>query len=948
MRPQIALDLALDGITLLSRAPDDGADAGRWWREGSVRLDAPDIEDALGRLRDRAVMRAGKDFASILIVPDSQVLYTSLERDDRDARVTIRSALRGRTPYEVEDLAFAHAVRGDRLQVAVVAIETLLEAEAFATDHGFRPVAVVADPADGIYPGPAEFGPTGIAPEIAGGARVDLALGAGFDVVPAPEPDAEPQAVAEPETVAPVGAAASDDAPSLNEAPPLEEAAPSDIGPSLPEESDADSEPDSAPVFVRAPRAAPPIPPGPAFATRRGGMPAKGDAPAAPRLDRIAPRIGTAPDAPPRAQAEPLAAESAASDARPPAAAPSDASGPGPVLVAAKLAELRAAQDAALNARPATSTAQARRATGSGAPILAATGTTALSGAAAGAIDATPPEAVPTGRLRTLLRRPARRTDATTDASPAGIVPASGAARGRTGLILTGGLVGVLLAVGGLSLVLTDEDVPTASVMAPAVDESGAAPARATESGRSAIIARAPADAAALPDRAASGKAAAESADPVPRTDLAALLPASGDAPAGDAGTAPLVPAPEVAAAGPAEPDAEGIAIEGPALEDPATDDVAVTSAEGPAAETQAPVGAIASSSPVTEPTGPTEPTAQPDEGTAPVQTASDDPSPAAETPDTGDETALVAATPDGLAAPGGYTVVAGRPTVLPEPRPEDLPGAAPAEGDDAAPSTADLSPEEVARREQLARVRPVRRPGDVAQSEPSVSDDDPAEVTLTPAELALRRFQPRPRPAAVIRAATAAAEAEAERVSEMERAAAEAEAAAAVAAASQAAAASLATSRADARVVIPTGPVSRLALPASERPRGRPRAVEREAAQIVARRRAEPAAPTRSAAAAAAPAAPVAASRQTLRASPNSVARAATDDNAIRLNQVNLIGVYGQPSSRRALIRLGNGRYVKVQVGDRLDRGRVTAIGENQVSYQRGNRSIVLRMPRA
>ena len=76
-------------------------------------------------------------------------------------------------------------------------------------------------------------------------------------------------------------------------------------------------------------------------------------------------------------------------------------------------------------------------------------------------------------------------------------------------------------------------------------------------------------------------------------------------------------------------------------------------------------------------------------------------------------------------------------------------------------------------------------------------------------------------------------------------------------------------------------------------------------------------------------------------------MARAATQSNAIHLREINLIGIYGRPTDRRALVRMSNGRYVKVKVGDRLDRGRVTAIGESELSYQKRGRNIVLRMPR-
>lgn len=76
-------------------------------------------------------------------------------------------------------------------------------------------------------------------------------------------------------------------------------------------------------------------------------------------------------------------------------------------------------------------------------------------------------------------------------------------------------------------------------------------------------------------------------------------------------------------------------------------------------------------------------------------------------------------------------------------------------------------------------------------------------------------------------------------------------------------------------------------------------------------------------------------------------VARAATEQNVIALRRINLIGVYGSPSSRRALVRMANGRYKKVKVGDRLDGGRVTAIGDSELRYTKSGRSVALKMPR-
>jgi hypothetical protein len=78
------------------------------------------------------------------------------------------------------------------------------------------------------------------------------------------------------------------------------------------------------------------------------------------------------------------------------------------------------------------------------------------------------------------------------------------------------------------------------------------------------------------------------------------------------------------------------------------------------------------------------------------------------------------------------------------------------------------------------------------------------------------------------------------------------------------------------------------------------------------------------------------------------SVAKSATVKNAINLRTVNLIGVYGKPSSRRALVRLSNGRYQKVQVGDRIDGGRISAIGDNELRYKKGSRNLTLKMPKS
>ncbi len=77
------------------------------------------------------------------------------------------------------------------------------------------------------------------------------------------------------------------------------------------------------------------------------------------------------------------------------------------------------------------------------------------------------------------------------------------------------------------------------------------------------------------------------------------------------------------------------------------------------------------------------------------------------------------------------------------------------------------------------------------------------------------------------------------------------------------------------------------------------------------------------------------------------SVARQATIDNAINLRKLNLIGVYGTPANRRALVRLPSGRYKKLKVGDRIDGGNVIAIGDSELRYQKRGRNVTLKMPR-
>ena len=77
------------------------------------------------------------------------------------------------------------------------------------------------------------------------------------------------------------------------------------------------------------------------------------------------------------------------------------------------------------------------------------------------------------------------------------------------------------------------------------------------------------------------------------------------------------------------------------------------------------------------------------------------------------------------------------------------------------------------------------------------------------------------------------------------------------------------------------------------------------------------------------------------------SVAKQATFTKAINLSKINLIGVYGTQSNRYALVRLANGKFRKVGVGDKIDGGQVRAITQNELRYQKGGRLLALPMPK-
>lgn len=137
-------------------------------------------------------------------------------------------------------------------------------------------------------------------------------------------------------------------------------------------------------------------------------------------------------------------------------------------------------------------------------------------------------------------------------------------------------------------------------------------------------------------------------------------------------------------------------------------------------------------------------------------------------------------------------------------------------------------------------------------------------------------------------------------------------------------------------------GPPSALAVAVSRAPSYRPNDF---AAIVAAAQQARAASPENDTAVIAASAAAVAPVKPTIPSSA-SVARQATIEGALNLRRLNLIGVYGAASDRRALLRLPSGRYVKVKVGDRIDGGQIAAIGNNELRYVKGGKNHTLKVP--
>ncbi len=153
---KIALFLSSDSIALAHRQPD-----GHWAMIGDTAFDVPDVNAAMADLRDLAVAREGDAFETLLVLPDDQILYTSLTAPTDDPELTIfriEDGLDGLTPYAVTELEYDWRVlEQDRVKIAVVARETLDEARNFAAQYGFACTGFASMPPMERFPGVPTF-----------------------------------------------------------------------------------------------------------------------------------------------------------------------------------------------------------------------------------------------------------------------------------------------------------------------------------------------------------------------------------------------------------------------------------------------------------------------------------------------------------------------------------------------------------------------------------------------------------------------------------------------------------------------------------------------------------------------------------------------------------------------------------------------------------------------
>ncbi|MEL7114917.1 MAG: hypothetical protein AAGP08_04885 [Pseudomonadota bacterium] len=949
MKPNFALNLSHEGISLLHRAGSG------WAHVGDVALDAADLTGQLTELRRAAAELDASDLTCKLVIPNSQILYTEVDAPGpSEAKRTnqIRAGLEGLTPYDVEELVFDWRPIGpktsDRVQVAVVAQETLREAEAFAEEFQFNPVSFVAMAQDDVFAGEPYFGMTAGAARILGETDQVVPDEDAIDIVPPSRGNGK--------------ASTKGRTPASKRAQPVKaKAKPKPAG----KTSDNGAVKADRPTARSKPVAAAKAAPGKARPT-----PAPTPEPVDPPSN-----LGDAAQTPTPKEDTPAVPVTFASRRAP---KPEDLTAASSLAFGAS----RATAATPTDAKPAAATTQNTSATSvsdfsaldlDDVPDMPAwrqvnDGEAAM-GARGGSIPATPVTAAsvpqdssdiaPSAKpgLASRLRVPSLPTMPSLGARKAAIAASEKEAQAMTvfanrGEPLVGGkpkylglmLTVALLAAFGIaalwSMLFLGADTtdvgPTDIAALPATEAAPVEPSLAepaedegTPRGLPPLAAvtpevapPAPEPAAPLPlDEAIEGavSSALEDTSPLPETqpetqpETAAVTEDSADAIV-PVPVEPVLPAPDrVSEPPPSLAEAErryattGIwLLDPPPLADPAGTG-RLEGLQTAAIDAQLVPQAFSAL-----------PKSGPD-----IRPQNLLPPPRLRSSFDLDERGLVAATPEGNPSPDGIIVFLGQPPLVPGTRPgtvapvvltsvqpeADLePEAAPDAEEDV--PTAEVPEPEVLTPEQelLRQFRPAPRPAGFDDTQNLNAEDLDAEGADTPA-FDLAAIVPTLRPRSVQEGVAADPGSDGETST---------------------------TSFEDA---------TEFAVASSLRPGTRHTSVAAQAAALSAQRAADG---EDDAPAAEEEAEPVQVAAVVVPTIPSraSVARAATEENAIRLGRVNLIGVYGSPSDRRALVRLKNGRYVKVEVGDRVDGGRVAAIGSDELRYVKSGRNITLKMP--
>ncbi len=887
MITNFALSLSFDGIELLHRVPRG------WRRIGRVDVESETLDADLAALREKAEAIEPDGLRSKLIIPLDQIKYTAID-GTRTTQDDIDAVLEGATPYALDELVIDCERFGGRTHIAAVARETLKEAEAFAAAHGFQPVAFVAVPEPFTFQKEVFFGPTDMARQIVG-------------------PDALIERDSLPVMV--VGTRIKSRLLVFD----------------LPQEMEEEVYKDDLAELLAPKKETPkPIEEPVAQIEEVEASQAQADLDAQPELDLDLEPVEDAAPGPEELEIAPVEEitvptpiwiDAIPAEFHPPAVEPQAAE---PLAVEVK--------DPLIPENPVFATLPLLDAViAEYHPSQAKPAKPALVAVASGGSKKAPK----LGAMASATKRASAQT-----------LP-----RSKPALIAAGIAAGALLLGGLIWSQQVSEDIANAPVATPAetVATAGELPAEtpntAVPDGPAPII----------PDVEIANFGTADTDDsplPMPSAEGELAIASAPDAltlPPADAGLSPVQAPPA-----PPEPETAQAAVGAPVLRGQVLSPAEAESIYAATGVWQrsarffdVPSGIIILD--FVRPMGTTPPDriAQPDvpqlEGLdtdlsfiAPANP------PAPEVIFPLDENGLILATPEGTLTPEGAIVFAGLPDLninlrpelsqadldrmkllAPAPegviiiagRPDPVPPLRPANA--RLPETAEASQTDEALAQALTETatdEAAPTPGSVGLA--ALELQNSGAVALDPAVVednAIIDLRPQLRPQGL-----AAEDPGTPDITDI--------------------LAGIETDDATLRFDNSTA----LAVVLSPRPDVRPSNFGRTVAAAQARqqpRQAAPAAPAPVTAAAPVP-------PQNFAPVPGGVARAATQEDVIRLREINLIGVYGRPNARRALVRLSNGRYVRVEVGSALDGGQVTAIGDDALNYVKRGRTFAIELP--